>query len=756
MTTSTPTTYPNRYEGSCYDCRTRVPAQAGVTARIAGRYVVWCAAHAPVVAASSAPALAVLALHLSGARLDLQGRLDATRFAAYRQAQTTAGARWDAQVGAVVLRLDQVGALVAALDAAGIPVKAEQGLDEALRAARAAAEAEVEAATARAAQVDEALRAQGRSLYPYQRTGIAWLAPRAGALLADDMGLGKTVQALVAAPAGAPLLVVCPAVAKGVWLREGRRWRPDLRITVLAGRGSFRWPDAGELVVVNYDILPQIDTITAAPEGTVIVADEAHALKTAQAQRTERFRALAAAARRAGGRSWLLTATPILGQPPELYALLAAAGVEREGIGGWDGLVAAYDGERGRYGWSWPRLSLREADLRRLQGVMLRRTKSEVLTDLPIKVVEDLRVEVDAATVRACGLALAAAEKRGGIDKVCERIAEGGLAFEEIAAARAALAVGKIPALTALLDGIAAEQSGPVVVFSAHRAAVDLIGARPGWAAITGDTAPEERSRIEARFQAGQLDGIAATIKAGGVAITLTRANRALFLDLEWSGSLNTQAEDRIYRIGQDRGVQITRLVADHPLDERLTEILCRKAALVDGSIDAARRGAEEEVSSVPEVEQALATLEAAHAKAQAAFDALAAQDEAWRTLVAQIEADEAAQSDDERAAEQAAERFALAVARAVERREGTLGQRREAASEREVWALHALALLSDADLDYAKEDNGMGFSKADTYRGHALHWLAMDGGLDDAAWEEAVALCAHYRRQVGSPPARA
>ena len=143
-----------------------------------------------------------------------------------------------------------------------------------------------------------------------------------------------------AAPAGAPILVVCPAVAKPVWAREAARWRPDLRVVALSGRGSFRWPTPGEIVVVNYDLLPPA-LPAAAPANCVVIADEAHALKSSKAQRTERFRALAESARAAGGRSWLLTATPILNRPPELYALLRAAGCERV-IGGWSGLVRAF------------------------------------------------------------------------------------------------------------------------------------------------------------------------------------------------------------------------------------------------------------------------------------------------------------------------------------------------------------------------------------------------------------------------------
>jgi SNF2 family DNA or RNA helicase len=151
-----------------------------------------------------------------------------------------------------------------------------------------------------------------------------------------------------------------------------------------------------------------------------------------------------------------------------------------------------------------------------------------------------------------------------------------------------ALAIAKIPAMLRMVEDFE-EQEEPLVVFSAHRAPIDELEKRKGWGVITGDTSPEERSRLEARFQAGDLLGIGCTIRAGGVSITLTRACNALFVDREWTPALNSQAEDRTYRIGQDRPVLITTLVADHPLDLRVTELTTDKQVLIDASVDAAR-----------------------------------------------------------------------------------------------------------------------------------------------------------------------
>jgi len=96
----------------------------------------------------------------------------------------------------------------------------------------------LEAATAAQANAES----RGLALYPYQAVGVSWLKDRTGALLADEMGCGKTVQALAALPENAMCVVIAPAAVKGVWMAEARRWRPDLHVSILSGRGSFRWP----------------------------------------------------------------------------------------------------------------------------------------------------------------------------------------------------------------------------------------------------------------------------------------------------------------------------------------------------------------------------------------------------------------------------------------------------------------------------------------------------------------------------------
>lgn len=557
------------------------------------------------------------------------------RFKAFRAA--TEGCRYDRKRRAKLVPIDHVPALLRALREAEFAVEVAPALVRALQEHTAQQWLDLKSAQERAKRIDEEYRKIGKALYPFQRIGTGWLATRQGALLADDMGLGKTIQTITAIPAGVPVLVVAPAVGKGVWVREIALWRPQLRVSVLKGRDSFRWPEPGEVIVTNYDILPNIhaatckETLPAEPcpgckteinaQGirvkgrghtaecderdnlleerpcpgchkllklahpqTVMIGDEGHNLKNPKARRTRRWRALKEAVWSKDGRSWVLTATPLLNHPAELWAVFMAAGIAEEAFGNWKNFVSLFKGRSlfyGGYEWGTPEAEVAE----RIRRVSLRRMKEEVLEELPEKTTRELVVDIDKKSLLACDKYL---DEVGGIDEFIALIEKDGIKFETMSKVRAALAMAKTPAMLALLEDY--EDAGePLVVFSAHRFPIDLLKKRKGWRVITGDTKPEERTAIEDQFQTGELKGVGCTIKAGGVAITLTRSSNAIFVDREFTPALNNQAADRIRRIGQTRGCVYTNLVAAHPLDARLAEIVDKKQKLFEVTVDAAR-----------------------------------------------------------------------------------------------------------------------------------------------------------------------
>jgi len=519
--------FPNKYPGSCARCAIRVAAGDGMTDKVNGAWVVYCAEHAP---AKRAPAASVVA----------------DRFA---------------------------------------PLAA------------------------------------GVTPYAHQHDGIEWMKRRGrkGGILADDMGLGKTMQSLASIPVDVdgvryPTVILCPAVAKTVWKREAARFAPDLKVAPLAGKGSFRWPAKGEAVCTNFDILPDtvegengFPTLTEAllstlPDNVVLVVDEAHKIKSWSSKRTKAARAIAFACRKKGGRVFLLTGTPLTNDPRETYSLLVAAGLQFETFRGeFDRAMGLAGGRRGRYGWEFSPHGIAPAFADALKAVMLRRRKDEVL-NLPPKRYESHTVEIDRCKeadafvdlLRTKGVDL------GNAATTLESM--GSVGFEQMSRAREALARAKTPAAIDLAQSWT-EDGEQVIVFSAHLAPVQACATLTGFATITGDTPNDERARIEADFQAGKLRGIAATIKAAGVALTLTAATRVLFVDKAWTPADNEQAEDRAYRIGQTKSVMVTTLEADHALDERINVLLAHKQSMIDGVVEAARVKQGERVALPPVVE---------------------------------------------------------------------------------------------------------------------------------------------------------
>lgn len=249
-----------------------------------------------------------------------------------------------------------------------------------LIARQAEGTAETRAAKARLADLEAAA---GVRLYPFQREGVEWLALREKALLGDDMGLGKTVQVLMALPERAACLVVCPASLKINWEKETKKWRPDLTPVVVMGRRSFRTPAAGEVVIVNYDILPPPEAISVLwgdPElpDMILVVDECQFVKNYRTKRSKAVKAL----RESCWRVQFLTGTPLEARPTDLYGILDVLG--ERALGGWSRFVSLFNGYKNRFGgyeWGMPQPEVAE----RLRRCMIRRTKAEVLPDLPKK-----------------------------------------------------------------------------------------------------------------------------------------------------------------------------------------------------------------------------------------------------------------------------------------------------------------------------------------------------------------------------------
>lgn len=755
---------PNLYAAPCSICGTQVEPNEGFASPPPGGHGRWITRCLKCSGYDAPPKPTIRVAREPDGRVLIQPTsfLGGNLFADYRRA--TEGSKFDPARKVQLSPMALAPAIICKLHDAGFVVDIPQDLADSLRGQTDTIKTEVSSALDRADKVDKELHERGLALFPFQRIGVQWLASRTNALLSDDMGLGKTIQALTAIPDGAPVVVVAPAVAKGVWKRECEKWRPEIKVTVLKGRGSFRWPEPKECVIINYDILSVPKE--SCPDGTILISDEAHNLKSSDAKRTKNFRAISAKVA-ATGKVWLLTATALLNRPPELWNVLQAGSIAREAFGSWSNFLRLFNaqpGEWGGYSWGHPEPEVAE----RLQRVSLRRTKTEVLPDLPQKMWREITVEIDAQTKKLCKKSeelldsytrfsrilgdsnpteVAEQEKKSRFGDLAEDIETALFCldkmntakFNEISAARTALAKAKIPTLLELVEQYE-EQDEPVVVFSAHRAPVDFLANRPGWASITGDTPTEKRTQIENDFQAGKLRGLAGTITAMGVAITLTRASQAIFVDLEWTPALNAQAEDRLCRIGQTRGVCITILTGNVYLDERVNFLLMQKRGVIRASIDAAANKNPEIV--IPDID--LASIKK-DAEEEAKKQEKAKQYEQENKEKHEKQREETEKALNEAKRQEKKNRI-LRAARA------NLSERRAAKDSRETWAADGLLVLADLDPDRAAYKNEVGFNASDGKLGHRLA-IMLEIGLTDSEWTEAIDLCKKYHRQIGTCP---
>lgn len=313
------------------------------------------------------------------------------------------------------------------------------------------------------------------------------------------------------------------------------------------------------------------------PCKVLAVADEAHYVENNKALRTVRWRHLATKATRV----YALTGTPVESEPLKLNGLLTSARCNpftwtsfREHFNAFDGQWGGVDFLRdaplpGSTAKGPVRVAPGTHEL--LRKFMLRRTKDQVLTELPPKIYSEIPVELNAKLI---------AELDNISEKARPYLERGELPpFEMMSAVRMALAAASVSAMLEVVESY--EQAGlPLLVFSAHRAPIAVLEKRKGWFTITGDTTDKRRDEIEQLFQSGEGLGVGCT-SAATTSRTLTRASTVLFVDRFWTRKDNEQAEDRSHRLGQRDSVNVITLVPDHPLTRHVADLLHSKASFV-------------------------------------------------------------------------------------------------------------------------------------------------------------------------------
>jgi len=421
------------------------------------------------------------------------------------------------------------------------------------------------------------------SLYPYQSDGVAFLLSKKRAILADDMGLGKTRQAIVAMEAGCPegtILVVCPASIKLNWKREILMVDGGASIEVLGVDKDQA--DAPRWIIVNYDLLGKHADRLHAIDWAGVILDEAHFIKNASKRTSHCLKLLGVQAEARAlvigpEHVFLLTGTPMTNRPKDLFNLFRCVG--HPAARSFLSFAKRYcDAYRNDYGWVTTGASnLDELNLL-MKEVSIRRKKDEVL-DLPPKIRS--WVPVDISTSKA---ALNAIDSflswYSGTDPSKPNDTE---FLARLTKVRTALHKAKFNAVAERIKDVTTTGE-KVVVFTCFTDGIERHKKKLGDQAITitGSATPEQRMEAVDRFQTDPNVRVAlCNIIAGGVGITLTAGTHVIFQDLDWVPANHAQAEDRCYRLGQDRRVTVEYFHAAGTLDSYIAELLQRKMELI-------------------------------------------------------------------------------------------------------------------------------------------------------------------------------
>ncbi|MGM9486784.1 DEAD/DEAH box helicase [Ideonella sp. YS5] len=462
-------------------------------------------------------------------------------------------------------------------------------------------------------------------LRPYQEEGFEWAMRLAhaglGACLADDMGLGKTLQALgvLLARAGAgPALVVAPTSLMGNWRAEARRFAPSLSVHVYAEGGApaerrlaIDVAAAGQVLLVSYPML-QIDAEAfASRDWATLVLDEAQAIKNAAAKRSQAVFALRAGFRLA------LSGTPIENRLGELWSIMRA--VNPGLLGSAARFAERFAGPIERQGDKHAQKQLK----RLIAPFVLRRTKAQVLDDLPPRTELVLRVqpdEAEAAHYEALRRdALIAAERAlegdapgqahlnvlAGLTRLRRAACDPRLVSPHLSTQGAKVQAFAELAAELVANGHKALVFSQFVDFLALlRAPLDAAGI--AYQYLDGSTPTAERTRRVDAFQAGEGELFLISLKAGGFGLNLTVADYVVIADPWWNPAVEDQASGRAHRIGQQRPVTVYRLVNQGTLEEKILTLHRDKRELAEALLDSADGSAR-----VPPADELLALMRA-------------------------------------------------------------------------------------------------------------------------------------------------
>ena len=423
-------------------------------------------------------------------------------------------------------------------------------------------------------------------LFPYQKVGVAFMLKAKNCILGDEPGLGKTIQSITVAEHNQAnkILVLCPASLKENWQEEIKKWT-DKRSVIIKGTAKKRqeqWASINNYYIANYELLLRdLDQIKEI-KWDFIIADEATRISNPQAKSSKAIKKIKAEARLA------LTGTPINNKPDDLWNI---ADYIRPGEFG------SFWNFRQRYCITdfWGSITgyknlneIRD----KIQRIMIRRKKEEVLKDLPPKLYEDIFTELNAN------------ERSNYIQLKEEMIAL--INKKTVEATNALTQMIRLKQLTSSLELLGGEGSSKLktlkellsdIICNGNKAIVftqfaimsriilrELEKYNP--LLINGEVPTNERQKIVHDFNNKNEHKIMIMTEAGAFGLNLQSANYVVHYDLSWSLSKMIQREDRCHRVGQKKNVTIYTLMARDTIDQYVRSVIYRKQKLSNFLLD--------------------------------------------------------------------------------------------------------------------------------------------------------------------------
>jgi SWI/SNF-related matrix-associated actin-dependent regulator 1 of chromatin subfamily A len=435
----------------------------------------------------------------------------------------------------------------------------------------------------------------GKQILPFQMAGLEFVELTDGkAMIADEMGTGKTIQAMSVLqlhPERRPAIIVCPASLKFNWRTELELWLTtnDKVQVINSGKAA---PISASVVVINYEVLGKWMEEIKRINPKIAIFDESHLIKNVGTGRTK---AASELAKQVPYRIEL-TGTPVLNRPLELYSQLTILDPVKYPPKAQDPqayyrFAYAYcdpkqveftkrDGTTETH-WTFNGASNLDQLNNELKGLMIRRTKEQVLPELPDK--RRSAIPMALSNVREFNTQLQDFKKwlllnRDRHDASLE-------ALPKLEYLKQMCVEGKMKSSIDWLENSFIANGQKVVVFTMHQSTIDTLieKFKDVSVSICGATSQKDREKAVIEFQNNpNILMFIGNIKAAGVGITLTAASSVVFLEFDWTPGIHDQAEDRCHRMGQKNAVNCYYVLADNSIDCVILEMLERKRHVVE------------------------------------------------------------------------------------------------------------------------------------------------------------------------------